>query len=320
MSDSQFHKRDQKHERKKSKESKTREDKSKHRFSLSPFTTLRVKVKEERMDVLRRKEEEEEKTKEEEMRKEKEEEEEGEEREDSRDSAFYSLPDTSFTSLHLQHLPCTSLPLSPELRGAEECHLTTPPPPPLPSPTYTSTPGLPRPLYLEVSSPPAAPLVGRRWLWQKVEELLEGGEGGGVLLTGPPGAGKTAAVLSLVEASCFGEGVVEGREQEALAGQLVGYHFCQVDPQPHILLFRSLAPLLSCSLPSCSLGKSADPGAQADNAPTCRVPELVHSLAAQVAQAPQLHAYYNLLKVSFTSLTSSRNQRLQRFLLMPSCE
>lgn len=37
--------------------------------------------------------------------------------------------------------------------------------------------------------------------------------------------------------------------------------------------------------------------AQADNAPTCRVPEVVHSLAAQVAQAPQLHAYYNLLKV-----------------------
>jgi hypothetical protein len=37
---------------------------------------------------------------------------------------------------------------------------------------------------------------------------------------------------------------------------------------------------------------------QADNAPTCLVPELVHSLAAQLAQAPQLAAYYQHLKAS----------------------
>ena len=35
---------------------------------------------------------------------------------------------------------------------------------------------------------------------------------------------------------------------------------------------------------------------QADNAPTCLVPEFVHSLAAQLAQAPQLQPYYQLLQ------------------------
>ncbi len=45
-----------------------------------------------------------------------------------------------------------------------------------------------------------------------------------------------------------------------LASQVVAYHFCQ-----------------------------------ADNAPTCLVPEFVHSVAAQMSQAPQLTPYYQLL-------------------------
>ena len=36
---------------------------------------------------------------------------------------------------------------------------------------------------------------------------------------------------------------------------------------------------------------------QADNAPTCLVPHFVHSLAAQLSQAPQLAPYYRHLKV-----------------------
>ena len=36
---------------------------------------------------------------------------------------------------------------------------------------------------------------------------------------------------------------------------------------------------------------------QADNAPTCLVPNFVHSLAAQLSQAPQLAPYYRHLKV-----------------------
>ncbi len=34
---------------------------------------------------------------------------------------------------------------------------------------------------------------------------------------------------------------------------------------------------------------------QADNAPTCGVAEWVHSLAAQLSQAPQLAAYHQIL-------------------------
>ena len=47
---------------------------------------------------------------------------------------------------------------------------------------------------------------------------------------------------------------------KVLAGQIVAYHFCQ-----------------------------------SDNAPTCLVPEFVHSLAAQMSQAPQLTPYFQLV-------------------------
>ena len=39
------------------------------------------------------------------------------------------------------------------------------------------------------------------------------------------------------------------------------------------------------------------PFPQADNAPTCLVPHFVHSIAAQLSQAPQLAPYYRHLKV-----------------------
>ena len=45
-----------------------------------------------------------------------------------------------------------------------------------------------------------------------------------------------------------------------LASQVVAYHFCQ-----------------------------------SDNAPTCLVPEFIHSIAAQMSQAPQLTPYYQYL-------------------------
>ena len=84
------------------------------------------------------------------------------------------------------------------------------------------------------------------------------------MLTGAAGSGKTGLILSLVEASCFGEsvGASEGNLGR-MAARVVAYHFCQ-----------------------------------ADNAPTCLVPEMVHSLAAQLSQAPQLAAYYRHLKAS----------------------
>ena len=66
----------------------------------------------------------------------------------------------------------------------------------------------------------------------------------GVLLTGGPGSGKTSLVLSLVESSCFGgeAGGGAGSTLAKLAGQLVGYHFCQVCPDVDICINVPLLP------------------------------------------------------------------------------
>ena len=80
-----------------------------------------------------------------------------------------------------------------------------------------------------------------------------------VSLEGGPGSGKTAVILALVQSSCFG-----AEAGGSYAGErVVAYHFCQ-----------------------------------ADNAPTCRVGEFVHSLAAQLSQAPQLADYHAYLSSS----------------------
>ena len=90
-------------------------------------------------------------------------------------------------------------------------------------------------------------------------------------------------ILSLVEASCFGQGgrvAHKGENQggshlSRLASHLVAYHFCQ-----------------------------------ADNATTCLVPEFVHSIAAQMSQAPQLSAYFQLIQ---------GEPEVQALLSLPSC-
>ena len=62
---------------------------------------------------------------------------------------------------------------------------------------------------------------------------------------------------------------------EKVASHVVAYHFCQID-----------------------------------NAVTCKVPELVHSLASQLSQSPRLKAYHQLL---------SMDHDLRTKLSMPSC-
>ena len=119
-------------------------------------------------------------------------------------------------------------------------------------------------------------------MWQEITACLTSHlpTNRGVLITGCPGSGKTALILSLVDRSCFGAPAVReavreggggggGGEDQArlLADQVVAYHFCQ-----------------------------------ADNAPTCRVAELVHSLAAQLSQAPQLTDYHSYLQSHPASL------------------
>ncbi|KAG7190367.1 hypothetical protein KM043_006477 [Ampulex compressa] len=159
-----------------------------------------------------------------------------------------------------------------------------------------------KPLFFEVPLLEADPLfTGRQWLLHELESMI-GGSSPGVLISGSPGTGKTALVLQLVEHSCFGrrrdqpfpsEVPEESCEKERsgcasslhagirhtnekvreIASHVVAYHFCQ-----------------------------------ADNNSTCLVPDLIHSLAAQLCQAPQLISYREYL-LSEPHLQGSLSQR-----------
>ncbi|KAK8385510.1 hypothetical protein O3P69_016365 [Scylla paramamosain] len=149
-----------------------------------------------------------------------------------------------------------------------------------------------RPLFFEVPQQDPDPLfTGRSWLYHemKVQLTSDTPTNRGIILTGNVGAGKTAAILQLVEYSCFGRkreesiyhdpyskgGGLVPEGVKALASRLVAYHFCQ-----------------------------------AENSATCLVPDFVHSIAAQLCQAPQLHAYRDLL------LAEPQTQAL---LALPAC-
>ncbi|XP_015600878.1 protein TANC1 isoform X2 [Cephus cinctus] len=157
-----------------------------------------------------------------------------------------------------------------------------------------------KPLFFEVPLLETDPLfTGRQWLLHELETVING-SGPGVLISGSPGTGKTALILQLVEHSCFGrrrdqpseteaEEVIEEKEKSTasmhasirttndkvreLASHVVAYHFCQ-----------------------------------ADNNSTCLVPDLIHSLAAQLCQAPQLTSYREYL-LSEPHLQGSLSQR-----------
>ncbi|XP_073839218.1 zinc-RING finger and ankyrin repeat domain-containing protein rolling pebbles isoform X1 [Musca autumnalis] len=136
-----------------------------------------------------------------------------------------------------------------------------------------------KPLFFEVPlQEPDPPFIGRQWLIRELANTLTATETPGVLINGNPGTGKTAFILQLVEYSCFGrrnaaatavdndpDGIyyqissVTDRLR-SLASYVVGYHFCQADANL-----------------------------------TCLVPDFVHSLAAQLCQAPQLAAYREYL-------------------------
>ncbi|XP_012146768.2 zinc-RING finger and ankyrin repeat domain-containing protein rolling pebbles [Megachile rotundata] len=178
-----------------------------------------------------------------------------------------------------------------------------------------------KPLFFEVPLLETDPLfTGRQWLLQELESVVNGSSPG-VLVSGSPGTGKTALVLQLVEHSCFGrrreqplslEISEEAEEKEKptctsalqasirytnekvreLASHVVAYHFCQ-----------------------------------ADNNSTCLVPDLIHSLAAQLCQAPQLISYREYL-LSEPHIQGSLSQRectvdpdlaLSRGIIEPLC-
>ncbi|XP_072759305.1 protein TANC2 isoform X1 [Anoplolepis gracilipes] len=160
-----------------------------------------------------------------------------------------------------------------------------------------------KPLFFEVPLLEEDPLfAGRQWLLHELESVINGSSPG-ILISGSPGTGKTALVLQLVEHSCFGRrreqlGISSEVSEECdekerqnsnttlqvnirhtnekvreLASHVVAYHFCQ-----------------------------------ADNNSTCLVPDLIHSLAAQLCQAPQLISYREYL-LSEPHLQGSLSQR-----------
>ncbi|XP_024892265.1 protein TANC2 isoform X6 [Temnothorax curvispinosus] len=159
-----------------------------------------------------------------------------------------------------------------------------------------------KPLFFEVPLLEEDPLfAGRQWLLHELESVINGSSPG-ILISGSSGTGKTALVLQLVEHSCFGrrrEQPRSAKESEEcderekqntnatlqanirhtnekvreLASHVVAYHFCQ-----------------------------------ADNNSTCLVPDLIHSLAAQLCQAPQLISYREYL-LSESHLQGSLSQR-----------
>ena len=140
-------------------------------------------------------------------------------------------------------------------------------------------PKFPKPLYFEVPQCLPAPLVGRQWLFNEMRDHLSSHlpTNRGVIMAGGPGTGKTACILAMVERSCFGSKKQSSTEDDLslLSSHIVAYHFCQ-----------------------------------ADNAPTCLLPEFVHSISAQMSQAPQLSPYFQLLQ---------SDQAIQTMLSLASC-
>ena len=137
-----------------------------------------------------------------------------------------------------------------------------------------------KPLFFEVPQREKRPVfVGRDWLYRDASDHLtsEIPTNRGVIISGAPGTGKTSIILTLVQNSCFGSGTAELSNglRGRLAKQVVAFHFCQID-----------------------------------NSVSCLVGDWVHSLAAQLAQAPVLAAYHQLL---------STDHSLRTILSLPRC-
>ncbi|XP_052869330.1 protein TANC2 [Anopheles cruzii] len=134
-----------------------------------------------------------------------------------------------------------------------------------------------KPLFFEVpTQEPDPPFVGRHWLVRELATAVQSADSPGVLLSGNLGTGKTALLLQLVEYSCF------GRRKEMAIQEAGDGIYCQINVAHDRL--RSLASHI-VAYHFC----------QADNNSTCLIPDFVHSLAAQLCQAPQLAAYHEFL-------------------------
>ncbi|GFQ86520.1 protein TANC2 [Trichonephila clavata] len=143
-----------------------------------------------------------------------------------------------------------------------------------------------KPLYFEVpQTEEVSSFLYRDWIFQEICKVIETSNLKGILLVGDEGCGKTSLILQLVDWSSFGRkrksGILNDIDPysldmfEKLASQVVGYHFCQADCRE-----------------------------------TCSIPDFIHSLAAQLCQAPLLTEYKNFLL---------RDENCQQLLSLEAC-
>ncbi|XP_052672765.1 protein TANC2-like isoform X4 [Crassostrea angulata] len=146
--------------------------------------------------------------------------------------------------------------------------------------------------------------VGREWLFKDIEMALNSepttDRVRGVVLTGGIGAGKTAIIEQLVDSSFFTDGrsgLVEGSEHKINRDRMVYNGLTNYSPKSTLShgLSASTSNLTYDCLRSLGSQVVGYHFCQADNNVTCLVPEFVHSLAAQLSQAPQLAAYHEML-------------------------
>ena len=88
-----------------------------------------------------------------------------------------------------------------------------------------------KPLYFEVPSMDqhlAGPLfIGRAWLYREISDHISSDlpTNKGVIITGVSGAGKTTAILQLVENSCFGRKMGIDSAQKGICSKYLNYNF-----------------------------------------------------------------------------------------------
>ena len=150
-----------------------------------------------------------------------------------------------------------------------------------------------KPIFHEVPQREAGGLfVGRKWIWSEMVDRMRSTRG--LVILGAPGSGKTAISLQLVQSSCFGVSHGgQGGDVMSVAGKVAAYHFCQMD-----------------------------------NSLTCKLPDWIHSTAAQLSQSPQLAAYHQLLstdhnlraKLSLSSCQSDPRTAFVQGILQPLSE
>jgi hypothetical protein len=163
-----------------------------------------------------------------------------------------------------------------------------------------------KPLFFEVPQQESDPLfLGREWLVQDISNALLHAQSSGVVVTGLPGTGKTAFVLQLVEHSCFGRlksnckcRLFGGRLRPTVCVIFVHtYKRCVFSVDVSTIngkdrpSLKNSQTIISEDVKSLATRVVAYHFCQADNNSTCLIPEFVHSLAAQLCQAPQLNIY-----------------------------